>query len=159
MKKDCTIMEKQLKILIDRREIINRWAEYIGTQDDDDARRDLLDIIDGVVGPEILKGEIEQAIKSMKNNKVIGADKISVDSLKLLEKEGIDILLNWLVNYIYQDIFRKICKDSWFMMLPKKEFYENSTKSFIGKTKNKTSGIISQSQFGFTKSKGTRTAI
>ena len=57
---------KDDSIVIDRKEIITRWEEYIRELYDDEGRWVQLEICKNMDGPPILESEIKHAIKRMK---------------------------------------------------------------------------------------------
>ena len=77
-------------------------------------------VIEASNGPQILKSEIENAIKIMKSGKASGEDGITTEMLKALEDTGLNELTK-LSNLIYEN--GKIPEDllkSVFVTLPKK---------------------------------------
>jgi hypothetical protein len=52
-------------------------------------------------GPHILRSEVENAIKEMRDKKATGCDDVLVEALKLLGDDGLN-LLTQLINNIYE---------------------------------------------------------
>ncbi|GFO40389.1 RNA-directed DNA polymerase from mobile element jockey-like [Plakobranchus ocellatus] len=113
----CT-KSKDGTMLMEKKEILNRWSEYVEDLLKDD-RCEKPKIKENVEGPTILKEETEAAIKKMKNGKATGPDNIPVEIIKALDNLGIDLTTKFL-NAIYDSgtIPEDLCK-SVFIVLPK----------------------------------------
>ncbi|GFN97376.1 endonuclease-reverse transcriptase [Plakobranchus ocellatus] len=105
-------------MLMEKKEILNRWSEYVEDLFKDD-RCEKPKIEKNIEGPTILKEEIEAAIKKMKNGKATGPDIIPVEIIKALDNLGIDLTTK-LLNAIYDSgtILEDLCKSD-FIVLPK----------------------------------------
>ncbi|CAG9840824.1 unnamed protein product, partial [Diabrotica balteata] len=90
---------KDGKIIIDLTEKINRWSEYIRELFEDN--RNNIVQVNGETGPEILKCEVEVALKNSKTGKANGPDEVPTELLKLLNDNSIGIILH-LFNTIYK---------------------------------------------------------
>ena len=78
------------------------------------------DVNDILAGPEILKEEVEHAMKRIKKDNSAGPDKIPIEMYEALEKFGIEQLTS-LLNKMYNtgEIPEDLLKSS-FIVLPKK---------------------------------------
>ncbi|GFO20090.1 endonuclease-reverse transcriptase [Plakobranchus ocellatus] len=112
------IKSKDGTMLMEKKEILNRWAEYVEDLFKDD-RCKKPKIKKNIEGPTILKEEVEAAIKKMKNGKATGPDNIPVEIIKALDTLGIDLRTK-LLNAIYDSgtVPEDICK-SVFIVVPK----------------------------------------
>ncbi|GFO16219.1 RNA-directed DNA polymerase from mobile element jockey-like [Plakobranchus ocellatus] len=113
------IKSKDGTILMEKKEVLNRWSEYIEDLCKDD-RCEKSKIEKKNEGPTILKEEVEAAIKKMKNGKATGPDDIPlVKIIKALDNLGIDLTTK-ILNAIYYSgrIPEDLCK-SVFIVLPK----------------------------------------
>ncbi|GFO19395.1 RNA-directed DNA polymerase from mobile element jockey-like [Plakobranchus ocellatus] len=139
------IKSKDGTMLMEKKEILNRWSEYVEDLFKDD-RCEKPKIKKNIAGPTILEEEVEAAIKKMKNGKATGPDNIPVEIIKALNNLGIDLTTK-LLNEIYDSgtIPEDLCK-SVFIVLPK-------TPEATGAPE------ISQKQFGFMPDKGTINAM
>ena len=71
-------------------------------------------------GASIMKGEIQKALKSMKDGKATGTDELSAEALKALDEHNIEIITS-LCNIIYNSgMIPTEMKHSVFITLPKK---------------------------------------
>ena len=157
-----------------KNEILNRWLEYIEELFDDD-RMSKPSVKKNMEGPSIMKDEVRQAIKSMKSNKAMGLDGISIEIIPSLDDLGVDVITK-LINMIYDtgEIPEDLTK-SIFIALPKKsratecELYRIiSLMSHVTKTllkilmirmQNKIRLEIAKEPYGFTPDKSTRNSI
>ncbi|KAG8228642.1 hypothetical protein J437_LFUL008293 [Ladona fulva] len=85
--------------IIDIKHKLRRWTAYIKDLFNDEERGNSKNIYTEE-GPEILRSEVEQALKNSKNGKASGPDEIPVELLQLMDDENITVLLN-LFNAIY----------------------------------------------------------
>ena len=177
-KSTCTssrcIKSKNGGVLMEKSEILNRWSEYIQELFDDD-RLPKPNIRKNIEGPSIMKDEVRQAIKSMKNNKATGPDEIAAEMIQSLDELGIDVITK-LINEIYDtgEIPEDLTK-SIFIALPKKpgatecELHRTISlmshvtkillKILMMRMKNKITPEIAKEQYGFMTDKSTRNAI
>ena len=168
------IKSKNGTILMEKQEILNRWSEY--TEELFEDNRPTKPIIKkNIEGPPIMKDEVKNAIKTMKNNKAPGPDGITSEMIQSLEELGVDILTK-LTNKIYDtgEIPEDLSK-SIFIALPKKpgatecelhrtiSLMSHATKILLKilmmRMKNKIKPEIAKEQYGFMPDKGTRNAI
>ncbi|XP_042886502.1 craniofacial development protein 2-like [Penaeus japonicus] len=73
--------DKEGKVLMDSKDVLARWVEYVGELYDDE--RGMKPEYEGELeGPEIMREEILHAMKSMKNRKATGKDEIAIEMIK-----------------------------------------------------------------------------
>ena len=128
-----------------------------------------------LTGKDILKSEVEAAIKSMRNGKTTGNDKISKEMIEACEDLGTEKIVD-LANNIYNScVIPSQMKESVFITIPKKgdllkcsnyrliSLMSHVTKIILrvlmNRIKMKICAEVSWSQFGFRKNKGTRNAV
>ena len=70
-------------MLFDKKDVAARWEEYVRELYDDPNRKEKVQI-NGEEGPDLLKSEVELAIKVIKAGKAPGVDKIFIEHLKAL---------------------------------------------------------------------------
>ena len=83
------IESKDGRMLFEHKDIADRWAEYIVELYDDE--RQPLSQNDALAGHEILKAEVEAAVKIMKKGKATGQDEISAKILAALDSKNLNI--------------------------------------------------------------------
>ncbi|XP_071451359.1 uncharacterized protein [Hetaerina americana] len=92
------IRDSDGKLLMEDREIANRWKQYI-----EELYRDPIPLEEAFKdeqnqveednrGPGILRSEFERALKDLKNGKAPGEDKISGEVIKTLGEKAQDVL-------------------------------------------------------------------
>ncbi|GFN88481.1 RNA-directed DNA polymerase from mobile element jockey-like [Plakobranchus ocellatus] len=168
------IKSKDGTMLLEKREILNRWSEYVEDLFKDDECK-TSKIKKKIEGPIILKEEVEPAIKKMKNGKATGPDNIPVQIIKALDNLG-KVLTTKLLNAIYDSgtIPEDLCK-SVFIVMPKTpgttecelhrtiSLMSHFTKILLyvlmHRMRKNIRPEISPKQFGFMPDKGTRNAI
>ena len=172
--KSGCIKSKDGNILINKTDILKRWADYI----EDfffDVRKDQQEITKPMEGPPILEAEIKNAIKEMKKGKAVGPDLIPIEAYEALDEWAIK-KLTILLNNIYDT--GNIPADmliSTFITLPKKpgttdcECHRTISlmshtlkillKILMARLRNKIRPEISEVQYGFVADKGTTNAI
>jgi hypothetical protein len=69
------LKNKEGNVITDKEEIMKRWSEYIKELYQDE--REAIDLEDNQESPCILTKEVEEAIKSMKNDKTPGPDGVT----------------------------------------------------------------------------------
>ena len=117
------IKNKDGQVLFDQEEIAARWVEYVTELYDDE--REPMPRFEVNSGENILKEEVEKAIRSMKNGKATGPDDIPAEILKALDEENTDIITS-LCNKIYNNgLIPSEMKQSVFITLPKKPKTQN----------------------------------
>ncbi|XP_066946045.1 uncharacterized protein [Macrobrachium rosenbergii] len=79
-------------IVMESKEILERWTEYTEELFDDD-RIEHLYFNDNGDGPSIIRSEIEASLKQMKSGKGTGNDGIAAEMLEVLLEYVIDILM------------------------------------------------------------------
>ena len=176
LSKHTGIKDNEGKLLTDESDICQRWSEYIENLYDDPNLSDEPLLFDGFLsGPEILKSELRQAIKTAKIRKAPGPDNVRVEVLKLLNETALKNLKH-LMNEIYERgrLTKEMCQ-SVFIPLPKKagtvqsdELRTISLMSHVTKillkivSQLKKSKIIQEidvCQYGFRAEWGTRNAV
>ena len=167
------IEAKDGTIIMEKEEIIKRWQEYIGELFADD--RGTRPCIRSGGGCMILKDEVERAIRSLSRGKATGPDGIAVEMIEALADFGIERITK-LANRIYNEghFPTEMCK-SVFITLQKRsgatKCEEHRTISLmshltklvlrilLNRIRGRTTGEVSEEQYGFTPDKGTRNAI
>jgi len=170
-----TVKNKQGKCLIEKEEIMERWAEYVEDlyKDENRGECDMGDLVHEfyTIGSE----EIEAVIKDLPKGKACGEDNIPAELLQSMGEKGLDIMTK-LINKIYKsgyipEDFRK----SIFVPIPKVSkakdcgdfrtiaLISHASKILLHLIKKRITPIIerqlSESQMGFRKGKGTRDAV
>ena len=77
------IEDKKGKMLFEKKEVLGRWAEYVGELFED--QRPPLPQPSNNNGPSILKSEVELAMKNSSEGKAPGEDGINTEMLKHLD--------------------------------------------------------------------------
>ena len=83
--------------MTDQAQVLQVWEQYIRTLFDDN--RGEQPILEEVEGPEIMKKEIQMAVKGMRKGKAVGEDEISIE--ETLEEYGIEKVTP-MANIIYE---------------------------------------------------------
>ena len=165
---------KKGSIIMDKKKILERWAEYI-REIFEDNRKEHDVMKKNFAGPPIMKDEVREAMRKMKTGKATGPDGLSIELIEALEEYGIEKVTT-LLNEIYDtgqipvDMSRSI-----FIALPKRpgatdcELHRTiSLMSHITKlllriimmrVRNKINPEIAEEQCGFVEGKGTSNAI
>ena len=78
------IKDKNGNILFNQEEIAARWVEYITELYED--HREQMPKFEVTSGANIMKEEIQKALKSMKDGKATGTDKLPAEALKALDE-------------------------------------------------------------------------
>src|SRR5437867_2651273 len=117
-----TIKSKQGTVLMEKVEVMKRWAEYVKELYKDENRR-VDDIIDmGQMENEIYticSEEIEAVIRDLPKGKACGSDNISAELLQCMGKKGTQIMTR-LVNKIYKSGYiPEDFRESIFVPIPK----------------------------------------
>ncbi|HET6457666.1 MAG TPA: hypothetical protein VFG24_02160, partial [Nitrosopumilaceae archaeon] len=169
------IKDKNGTCIMDKGEILKRWAEYVEELYDDKNRSeaDMGDLVNEVYNISI--EEIRKVINELPKEKACGEDNIAAEQLQCMGEEGIETITR-LINMIYKsgyipEDFRK----SIFVPLPKinktqdcSDFrtialISHASKILLHLIKRRITPIIENqigdSQMGFRKGKGTRDAI
>lgn len=175
------ILDEQGKILLDTKEIVERWIRYIEElyKGDgltvDDIESEFLVERDSL-GPDIIREEFDTALKNIKNGKKAGSDGIFVELIKYANCDPLLDEIFELVGKMYTTgkvpIDFKISKT---VTLPKKantlECEEYRTLSLISQASKmllkiiqngirpKVENYLGPDQYGFRQNKGTREAI
>lgn len=172
--RSSTIKNKEGKILMETNEVLQRWSQYIDDLFEDETR-EFPEILREMEGPEILKSEIQKAMKSMKTGKSPGDDGVMIEMLKA----GGEILLDkitTIANKVYNTgIIPEEMGKSVFIAIPKKagttDCEQHRTLSLMShitkiilkvileRIKPKLEREIGEEQYGFMKDKGTTNAI
>ncbi|GFO29086.1 endonuclease-reverse transcriptase [Plakobranchus ocellatus] len=93
------IKSKDGTMLMEKKEIINRWSEYVEDLFKGD-RCEKPKLEKNIEGLNILIEEVEAAIKKTKNGKATGPDNMPVEIIEALDNLGIDLTTK-LLNAIY----------------------------------------------------------
>jgi len=167
------IRNKDGDILFEADKILERWKEYVEDLFNDS--RPANPIKNFLQGPEILKSEVENAIKTMSKGKAVGVDNISTESLQALGDFGTEKLTE-ICNEIYHSAeIPEDLRTSIFIVLPKKpsatECSDHRTISLMCHTlkllltiilrrmSDKINKNVGPEQAGFRKESGTREGI
>ena len=173
--KNVAIKKADGTIAMDIEDVKTRWNEYV-SELYHDVRPEENDIeIVNDEGPEIMRSEVEAAIKEMKAGKAVGGDGVAAEALQALGDFAIDQLTS-LFQQIYQsgNIIDEMC-DSVFVALPKVEGTLECSKHrtlsimsqitkillriILKRIRTKLRTQISDQQFGFVPGKGTSNAL
>ena len=169
------IKSKEGYIIMEKEKILERWEEYIKDLYGDNERNEHFRIRTNSEGPQILKSEVEYAMKKITKGKALGPDSINIELLEALEEFGVDQITK-ILNNIYETSQRpEDLSKSIFIALPKKagaiecelhrtiSLMSHLTKILLriilNRTRNKTGPEIAQEQCGFVAGKGTTNAI
>ncbi|XP_076359035.1 uncharacterized protein LOC143251662 [Tachypleus tridentatus] len=110
---------KNGEILMDKKDILNRWSEYIGELYNDN-RSPTPHIEIDTEGFPIMPDEVEHAMKKIHKGKAAGPDDIPIELLLALKEVGIQEVTK-LLNAIYDTgEIPEDFKKSVFIALPKK---------------------------------------
>ena len=173
--KNIAIKKADGTIAMDIEEVKARWNEYVSElYHDDRPEENDIEIVNDE-GPEIMRSEVEAAIKEMKAGKAVGGDGVAAEALQALGDFAIDQLTS-LFQQIYQsgNIIDEMC-DSVFVALPKVEGTLECSKHrtlsimsqitkillriILKRIRTKLRTQISDQQFGFVPGKGTSNAL
>src|SRR4029077_7080220 len=169
------IKDKQGKLIMEKEDILKRWAEYVEELYEDKNRgvTDMGDLVneEWTIGSD----DIRKIINALPKEKACGIDNISAELLQNMGEEGLKIITK-MINMIYKsgyipEDFRK----SGFVTIPKVSktqdcgdfrtiaLISHASKILLQLIKNRITPIIESqledSQMGFRKGKGTRDAI
>src|SRR6188768_2954010 len=105
------IKDKTGKSLMQKEEILERWAEYVEELYEDKTRTeaDMVDLINEVY--TISENEIKEVISELPKGKACGEDYIPIELLQCMEEEGIETVTR-LINMIYKSGYRRYQKIS-----------------------------------------------
>jgi len=168
------VRAKDGSMLVEKKDIMNRWTEYIGDLFHD-VRGELPTFPESPEGPNILRSEVRTAIRMMKKNKAAGPDGVVTEMIHALEDYGVDKLTE-VINKIYEDgKFPEDLSRSIFITLPKKagavdcdqhrtiSLMSHVTKIILRilllRARSRIKPEIGIEQFGFVEDSGTRNAI
>jgi len=173
---NTALKNKNGDVIFEKVQVLERWVEYIGELFNDNRPEITSETSTAeLTGENILKSEIELAIKSMRNGKATGNDKISKEMIEACEDLGTEKILD-LANSIYNSgVIPNQMKESVFITSPKKGDLLNCSnyrlislmshvtkiilRVLMNRIKKKIHAEVSWSQFGFRKCKGTRNAV
>ncbi|XP_076359111.1 uncharacterized protein LOC143251751 [Tachypleus tridentatus] len=158
------LKSKNGEILMDKKDILNRWSEYIGELYNDN-RSPTSHIETDTEGLPFMPDEVEHAMKKIHKGKAAGPDDISIELLLALKEVGIQEVTK-LLNTIYDTgEIPEDFKKSVFIALPKKpgaidceqhmmiSLMNHLTKVLLrvlmSRMRNKIRPEISDTQFGF----------
>src|SRR5437867_10602318 len=173
-----TIKSKQGNVLMEKDEVMERWAEYVEELYKDE-NRGVDDIIEmGQMENEvytICSEEIEAVIRDLPKGKACGSDNISAELLQCMDEKGIQIMTR-LINKLYKSGYiPEDFRESIFVPIPKVSkaqecgdfrtiaLISHASKVLLHVMKRRITPIIERqlgdSQMDFRKGKGTRDAI
>ena len=173
---NTALRNKNGDVIYEKEQVLDRWVEYIGELFNDNRPEILPETsTTELTGKDILRSEVEAAIKSMRNGKTTGNDKISKEMIEACEDLGTEKIVD-LANTIYNSgVIPSQMKESVFITIPKKgdllkcsnyrliSLMSHVTKIILrvlmNRIKMKIYAEVSWSQFGFRKNKGTRNAV
>ena len=98
---NTALRNKNGDVIYEKEQVLDRWVEYIGELFNDN-RPEILPETSTIelTGKDILKSEVEAAIKSMRNGKTTRNDKISKEMIEACEDLGTEKFVD-LANNIY----------------------------------------------------------
>ena len=105
---------------MEKEKILERWEEYIKDLYGDNERNEHFRIRTNSEGPQILKSEVEHAVKMITKGEAPGPGSINIELLEAMEEFGVDQITK-IFNNIYET--GKIPEDlskSIFIALPQK---------------------------------------
>ena len=173
---NTALRNKNGDVIYEKEQVLDRWVEYIGELFNDH-RPEILPETSAteLTGKDILKSEVEAAIKSMRNGKTTGNDKISKEMIEACEDLGTEKIVDLANNIFNSGVIPSQMKESVFITIPKKgdllkcsnyrliSLMSHVTKIILrvlmNRIKMKIYAEVSWSQFGFRKNKGTRNAV
>ena len=95
------IIDESCNIVMETKDILERWGKYIKELYDDPKRTSIPISFEGDLSdPEILELEIEQAAKQLKVGKATGPDIINCEMLRNLGKDGVGVGCKHNINNI-----------------------------------------------------------
>ena len=95
------ICDKDGNLLMDQKDILNRWAEYVEELYDDRNRTGIPNLNDEVEMVTITEKEVKEAVKTLSNERSPGEDEIPAALIKNSGERCITLLTK-LINKIYQ---------------------------------------------------------
>ena len=167
------IKSKDGEVLFETDKILKRWTEYVEELFYDDRPEN--PIIDFLQGPDIIKAEVESALKQMSSGKAKGVDNIPTESLRALNDTGV-LTLTRLCNDMYKTAYiPEDLRTSVFIVLPKKanaiECSDHRTISLmchilkllltiiLKRISIKIDSNVGREQAGFRRNSGTREGV
>ena len=104
IKEKKVIKDQQGEVLTDGEKIKERWGEYYTTLLNKENQRDELEDTPPVEDPveELTRKEIKDAIKAMKKGKAAGCSGVSADMIKILEKSGVDTMVD-IIGTVWEE--------------------------------------------------------
>ena len=118
---NTALKNKNGDVIYEKEQVLERWIEYIGELFNDN-RPEIIPKISTreLTGKDILKSEVEAAIKSMRNGKATGNDKISKEMIEACKDLGTEKIVD-IANNIYNNgVIPSQMKESVFITIPKK---------------------------------------
>jgi len=115
------IKDKNGKLLFDRKDVGERWQEYIEELYDDPNRDEAPPETNCDWSPELMKEEVVNAIKLIKDGKAAGIDKVQIEHFKALEGDALNIVIDLCQTIYKSGHLPKDLKHSTFIKLPKKQ--------------------------------------
>jgi hypothetical protein len=180
---NIAVKDENGHILLDENQVKDRWATYIEELYENDKRpstseiplEDEQQVSNDDKGPDVIRSEIHEAIRYMKNKKSPGADGIPAELIKALSGKAVEELEDICMKMYRDGEWPEQFCESVILPIKKKpnamECKEYRTLSLIchsskimlriltRRLERIAESYISPSQFGFRKEKGTREAI
>ncbi len=172
----AVLKDEDGKVLTEGEEIKERWKSYCeGLFASQEAYNTQVDIACDSDEPDILRSEVVNAIRKLKNNKAPGIDNIPGELIKETDEAGVQIILHLCNKIWHTRIWPEDWKKSVFLTLPKKgdtsECKNNRTIALISHASKILIHILNErlrphlerelpeEQAGFRKVRGTRDHI
>ena len=170
------IMKADGTIAMEEAEVLERWEEHVGNLYGDENRPiEYIPQVEDEDGLEILRVEVEHALKKMKDGKAVGVDGVAAEELKALGEFGIDILKEMACKIHEMGYITKEMEEIILLTMPKKagtlECNKHRTISIIShisklilrivlnRIRPKIRAEVAVEQCGFVEGKGTTNAI
>jgi len=121
---NTALKNKNGDVIFEKVQVLERWVEYIGELFNDNRPEITSETSTAeLTGENILKSEIELAIKSMRNGKATGNDKISKEMIEACEDLGTEKILD-LANSIYNSgVIPNQMKNRFLYLFQRKEIF------------------------------------
>ena len=121
------IKSKEGYIITEKEKILERWEEYIKELYGNNERNERFRIRTSSEGLQILKSEVEHAMKRIKKGKARRPDRINIELLEALEEFGVDQITKIVYNIYEIGQIPEDLSKSIFIALPKKHVQLNAS--------------------------------